>query len=342
MYGNILLDDRPLIVAPTLATLIGLNESIVLQQIHYWLKRTNNIHLNRKWVYFTYDDLAKQFPFISKSTIRRSILNLENKGLLSSDQFNKLKIDNTKWYSINYEKLENLKTSDNGCVNLEYTPSEDEIPPSDQNEQTTCSNQTDELPNMDRPSVQNEQTSCSNWAEDVLNLNRPLPESTSEITTKSTTETSSSSKPSNEKEDNENPFRFYEQNGFGTIGSFIADKINAWSTDLSEKLVIEAMKLAIENASKRWSYVEAILRDWVDKGYQSLEDIYAARLAYKEQRQKQTLKKPIRQELIPDWLHHDKQHQETISILTFEEKKRLYEERLRRSKEESSDDGLGQ
>ena len=36
--NNLLIDDYPILVLPKLATEIGLNEAIVLQQIHYWLK----------------------------------------------------------------------------------------------------------------------------------------------------------------------------------------------------------------------------------------------------------------------------------------------------------------
>ena len=35
--SKMIIDDRPLMVLPKLATAIGLNEAIVLQQIHYWL-----------------------------------------------------------------------------------------------------------------------------------------------------------------------------------------------------------------------------------------------------------------------------------------------------------------
>ncbi|MEH7236395.1 DnaD domain-containing protein [Bacillus sp. JJ1562] len=341
MNGNLLIEESPLLIIPSLATLIGLNESIILQQIHYWLKRTNNFRLDRKWVYFTYDHLAKQIPFLSKSTIRRAISNLENDGLLSSDHFNKLKMDKTKWYTINYENLENLKVNEIECVDLDLTPTETKLPPSIQNEQTMCSNQADDLLNMDSPCVQNEQSSCSNWAEDVFNLNRPIPESTSEITTKNTTETtSSSSKPSGKKEDKENPFNFFEQNGFGSISSYISEKIQAWSNDLSDELIIEAMKLAIENASKRWSYVEAILRDWVDKGYQTLDDVQAARLAYKQQKKHPFTKKPIRQECIPDWFHEREQNHEATHDPTFEDKKRLFEERMKKYTERDCDKGM--
>ncbi|WP_242634537.1 DnaD domain-containing protein [Bacillus timonensis] len=229
-----------------------------------------------------------------------------------------------RWYTINYENLENLKTD---------TPANHEISPSDHNEQTICSNPTDELLNLDRPCVQNEQSSCSNWTEDVLNLNTPLLESTSESTTKNTSETSSSSKETYEKED---PFRFFEQNGFETIGGFIADKIKAWCTDLSDDFVIEAMKLAVENSSKRWSYVEAILRDWVEKGYQTLDDVHAARLAYKNQMNHSPMKKPPRQEYIPEWFQKREQNHEATHDTAFKRDKGIIEEQIKKRTEQGA------
>lgn len=141
--NKLLLDEKPLIILPSLAEKVGLNEAIVLQQLHYWLQQSTNIRDGYKWVYNTYDDWLKQFPFWSKSTIRRTITRLENSGLIIVGNYNKLKIDNTKWYRINYEALED----------------------------------------MSRPSAQNEQTDCSKWTDGQPNLNTPLPENTTESTT---------------------------------------------------------------------------------------------------------------------------------------------------------------
>lgn len=323
MNGNILLNERPLIVVPTLAVLLGTNESIILQQIHYWLQRSQHIKLDRKWVYLTYDQLIEQIPFISKSTIRRTIVKLENKGYLTSQNFNRLKLDKTKWYTINYENLNELK--DEGiCKDLQ------ELIPSDQPEQVVCSDGADDVLDVNCPSVQIEQSSGSTWHVEEFNLNTPIPKITTEITTKITSETSSSSKDVQQTNEKEDPFRFFEQNGFGTIGSFLADKIKAWCIDLSDELVIEAMKLAVENSSKRWNYVEAVLRDWVDKGYQTLDDVHAARLAFKHQTKHQSIKKTTRQELLPDWFHNRDQGKEPVHNPSFKEKKRLFEERIKK------------
>ena len=42
------------------------------------------------------------------------------------------------------------------------------------------------LQGMSRPPVHNEQTICSNWTDDLFKMNRPLPETTTEITSETT------------------------------------------------------------------------------------------------------------------------------------------------------------
>lgn len=115
--SKLLLDSEPLIIIPELAVKIGLNESIILQQIHYWLEinRKVNRHFldNRYWAYNTYVEWQKQFPFFSVSTIKRAIYNLEKfKLIVTTDKYNEMKIDKTKWYSINYDEIENLEESE--------------------------------------------------------------------------------------------------------------------------------------------------------------------------------------------------------------------------------------
>ena len=62
-------------------------------------------------MYNTYEEWRKQLPFWSVSTIKRTIHSLEMKGLLLSDNFNEMKMDKTKWYSIDYDKLQELEDS---------------------------------------------------------------------------------------------------------------------------------------------------------------------------------------------------------------------------------------
>lgn len=115
MANNLLLDEEPLLVLKTLACKVGLPESIVLQQIHYWNryneKHNNNLRDGYNWTFNSYEQWQEQFPFWSIKTIQRIINNLENMNLVISSTYNKLKIDKTKWYRINYPQLETLANS---------------------------------------------------------------------------------------------------------------------------------------------------------------------------------------------------------------------------------------
>jgi hypothetical protein len=108
--SKLLIHENPLQILPSLAVLIGLNEAIILQQIHYWISNelNKNIVNGRKWVYNTYEEWKSQFPFWSRNTIIRTIEALEYKKLVISGEFNKLSRDRTKWYTIDYERLGSL------------------------------------------------------------------------------------------------------------------------------------------------------------------------------------------------------------------------------------------
>ncbi len=113
MKSTLLFDPYPLMINPNLAALVGLNEAIILQQIHYWVEKneekSKNLHEGLYWTYNTYEEWQRQFPFWSISTIKRIIKNLESKGYIMSGNYNSLTFDKTKWYTINYELIEALR-----------------------------------------------------------------------------------------------------------------------------------------------------------------------------------------------------------------------------------------
>jgi len=108
--NRLLINEHPLLVLPSLAEVIGLNEAIVLQQVHFWISKGMHLKEGRYWVYNTYDSWCEQFPFWSKSTVVRTFNKLEKEGLIESKNYNKMKIDQTKWYTINYEKLDEISS----------------------------------------------------------------------------------------------------------------------------------------------------------------------------------------------------------------------------------------
>lgn len=141
--SSLLINEPPLQVLPSLAKEVGLNESIMLQQMHYWLLKSTHEFNQEYWFYKTLDEWQLEFPFWSTMTIRRILGNLEKKKLVKVGNFNKKKFDKTKWYTINYERVNRR------CV---------------QNEQTYCSDCTD-------GTVQNEQTNTRDYTETTTENN---------------------------------------------------------------------------------------------------------------------------------------------------------------------------
>lgn len=106
--------SKTLIVNTDLALVLGdLNEAIILNQLNYWLeinkKADKNFIDGKYWVYNSYAEWRENdFPYWSEKTIQRTFTRLENKGIVISANYNKMCIDKTKWYSIDFEVLEEM------------------------------------------------------------------------------------------------------------------------------------------------------------------------------------------------------------------------------------------
>ncbi len=105
-----LFDEFPILVDRVLAQKIGLNEAIVIQQLHYWImqnKRQNkNFYDGRYWTFNSFENWHKDtFYFWSEKTVKRIFKKLEIENMIYVGNYNKKGYDRTKWYSINYEIL---------------------------------------------------------------------------------------------------------------------------------------------------------------------------------------------------------------------------------------------
>lgn len=118
--SRLLIDEPPLVLLPTLAVIIGDRRAIALQQIHYWLdlnrkaetKSGKPFHFRdgRWWTYNTYQQWHDDcFPFWTTRLIRKLFTELESMSLVVSAQFDQSKGNSTKWYSIDYDKLNTLE-----------------------------------------------------------------------------------------------------------------------------------------------------------------------------------------------------------------------------------------
>lgn len=114
--AKLLLDESPLVVLPTLAESVGLNASIVLQQIHFFVLKkeerqdTRTYREGHYWVYNSFEEWEKVFRFWKLRTIKSIFSKVEKLGLVISKKFGKTKWDQKKWYRIDYEVLDRLVT----------------------------------------------------------------------------------------------------------------------------------------------------------------------------------------------------------------------------------------
>lgn len=110
-YRTGLTSESPMLIYRDLATLLGLNEAIILSQLHFWLCQEKHFYDDRYWTYNTYEQWQEQFSFWSISTIRRALSSLKKRKLvITTDKYNKMSIDKTLWYTIDYDEYDNQWT----------------------------------------------------------------------------------------------------------------------------------------------------------------------------------------------------------------------------------------
>lgn len=253
--SKLLLDDEPLVILPKLAAAIGLNEAIILQQLHYWLEKSKNVRDGFRWVYNTYEEWQKQFPFWSESTIKRTIKKLEGQHLIIVGKYNKLKIDNTKWYRIDYEVLQNIENNTTG-----------------QNDQTCDQN--------DQTTGQNDQTNRAKWSGGRGNLDRPLPEITTETTTDKDDDVD---KHPLIDEEFQKSYNYLLQNNIPLSETAMQD-LGEFSDVLGSQIIMEAVDRAVDQNAKRWKYISGILFNWQKSNVKTLADVIKLDEDYKNQR----------------------------------------------------------
>ncbi|PFG04545.1 DnaD/phage-associated family protein [Bacillus sp. es.034] len=120
------------------------------------------------------------------------------------------------------------------------------------------------------------------------------------------TYTESTSKNPSEKNEQQQracecPVTFFKENEFGRLGSYMQGEIKSWCERLSDSLVVEAMKRAVEQG-----YVNAILVKWELLQVEDVEDArekenqgMVEKMFNKPSRS--AGRKPIRTELLPGW-----------------------------------------
>ncbi|MDW8801475.1 DnaD domain protein [Clostridium sp. A1-XYC3] len=255
MNRSLVEDNTVIIFNPKLAKLIGMNEAIILSQINYWLEKSTNLIEGRRWVYNTYENWQEQIYVLSVSSIRKAIKNLESMGIVISGNFNKCKMDKTKWYTIDFALIQQLYHKAYG--------------------------------NCNNSSVTKEQKDCLNLVQEELSSNKAIPE----ITTDSIEEEEEGVKqpekvrPRGEDEnrilcegrkENSEAFKkvvdYYSAN-IRFPGSYDLEKIQFLCDEFKNpELIILAIKESVESNVRNLRYVEKILYNWQDKGVKTLRE----------------------------------------------------------------------
>lgn len=107
--SRLLLDEKPMMVIPSLAKILGLNEAIILQQTHYWLTgEKSHLRDGHLWIYNTLTTWQENFPWWSESTIKRALNSLRDRGLLIVANYNEEAFNKRLWYRIDYDVMNAL------------------------------------------------------------------------------------------------------------------------------------------------------------------------------------------------------------------------------------------
>lgn len=144
---------------------LGMLQAQIITQIDYWAERTNNTYNGKKWVYNSMEDWHKQFSWVALSTLKRAFSDLEEQELLITANFNKIKYDRTKWYRIDYDKLDKLMIPKPAKIIVTYTK------------------KTESAKTTGKPLVQNEPMDKAKMNQSQsVKMNQPIPKDYQEIT----------------------------------------------------------------------------------------------------------------------------------------------------------------
>lgn len=106
-------------------------------------------------------------------------------------------------------------------------------------------------------------------------------------------------------------FKFWENNGFGSISPFLYEKIGDEIKDFKEaglseetayELIKHALEVAVDHNARTWSYVRSILNGYLQRNLKSVEQVKANEKQFKA---KYANRKPVSRNSIPDRGEYD-------------------------------------
>lgn len=267
--SRLLMKEQPLVVDRTLATLIGLNEALVLQQIEYWvnIKETSDKKGKRTikenyadgfyWTYNTVEEWAEEFPFWSYDTVKRTLKKLRDNNYVVTGNYNEKAYDRTLWYRVNHEELIKLDEKNSlgaNCTNEETSGV--------QEEKSSEGLKTDISANCPNGKVQNAPMQKGN-------MPQPIPKTS----TKTSTEISSSSSSKGETPDSIHPLVELFNDSICELKKTTTVKFMKYVEKYDKEFIEALIAYCEERNAKSYSYFEKAIERYIADGITTAEDM---------------------------------------------------------------------
>lgn len=89
------------------ASIVGINAAILLEHISFWVHQNaaagRNIRDGAAWTYGSVREIAERFPYMTEKQVRGALDRLQAEGLVKVGNFNRVKYDRTRWFSLTHE-----------------------------------------------------------------------------------------------------------------------------------------------------------------------------------------------------------------------------------------------
>ena len=120
---------------------------------------------------------------------------------------------------------------------------------------------------------------------------------------------------------------FYEQN-IGLLSPFILEDIEEYQKQISEELIIEAIKRAVESGKRNWRYAKGILNNWLSQNIKTLPEVEQNENEYKNKKNNKPINN-IANKFIKKGVYEDETEEEAEA-----RRQRMYQEHLKLQEEE--------
>lgn len=235
----------------------GVNAAVLFTNISFWVEHNKanrvNEHDGKYWTFNSMQAFTELFPYLSKRQIETALKKLESNGLIETGSYNKLPFDRTKWYTIT---AKGYRISQKCEIDL-------------------TSKRNDISQKCDTSNAKCEMSFHQNVT--------PIPDINTDINadTVDTSLVNIVGQPTQASGGGlAKVIQFYQDN-FGMLSSYLYGDIRQTYDDWKQKseepakIMIKAMKIALEKNARNWRFVAKVLMNWENSNPRTLADVEA-------------------------------------------------------------------